>query len=247
MRVNVTRTSDREVNIRVSEEPVCHIQSHGVVNKEVLEQMIHSTCAGSIIEDKTKDPEYKLEGWMGHGLCFSPRADSHRCDVCGKPTKTRPDRTVGWMDLARPDGDHRRYAHAECLEAIHKRAELWPKGTYYRTIRPSAERKRQWEAIEKMRARGMSVQDAWRLCMWQDGKPSPNIEREFDPVYNPEVGDVVRYNGCLYIVSEVRKNSTIIKISSLNPNSQVTITIWSGKVELAARGPVTMRAGVKYA
>ena len=155
----------------------------------------------------TKNPEYTLEFWRGFGLTLASRNDPHRCTICGRDTPAErgtgagAKKVVGWVDITRPEGDIRVYAHPECLERVHDKPELHPASLSYCPREDTKERTLQRRAIKRLIAEGVEKIDAWKLCSYRDGK-APRIirevlDREFAPlpsddVVEPMLGDMVK-------------------------------------------------------
>ena len=116
---------------------------------------IHIGNLGDVfIEEKHKSIEYTTEFWRGFMLTTSSRAEEHRCDICGGKTPaergkgiTNALRVASWIDITRPEGDARRYAHPECLEKVHTQPREWPAGLSYHPRRDTPERELQRRAI----------------------------------------------------------------------------------------------------
>ena len=154
-----------------------------------------------------KNPEYTLEFWRGFGITLASRNDPHRCAICGRDTPAArgtgagAKKVVGWIDITRPEGDVRVYAHPECLERVHDKPELHPASLSYCPREDTEERTLQRRAIKRLIAEGVEKADAWKLCSYRDGKAPKVIrevlDREFAPlpsddVVEPMLGDVVQ-------------------------------------------------------
>ena len=155
--------------------------------------------------------EYTTEFWCGHMFTASSRSEEHVCAICGKKTPAdrgkglalgKSARVASWIDITRPEGDTRLYAHLECLEKVHMDQDKWPAGVMYYRRRNSTARIAQQRAIKRLIAEGTDKIDAWKLCSYRDGEPPKIIgevlNREFAPlpsdVVDPMLGDVVRFS-----------------------------------------------------